>query len=59
LPRFRLARIEPRWIVGVRFTTYQGSKWTIAWADLAGGLQAAMCEADRPRLAAIIGVDCR
>ena len=55
----RLARIEPRWIVGVRFTTYQGSKWTIAWADLAGGLETAMCDADRPQLAAILGVDCR
>jgi hypothetical protein len=55
----RLTRIEPRWIVGVRISTYQGSKWTIAWAELADGLEAAMCDADRPRLAAIIGVDCR
>ena len=54
----RLARIEPTWIVGVRFTVCQGPKWTIAWADRADGLQAAVCNADRPRLAAIIGVDC-
>jgi hypothetical protein len=54
----RLARIEPRWIVGVRDTGCQGSKWTIARADLADGLEAAVCDADRPRLAAIIGVDC-
>jgi hypothetical protein len=53
----RLARIEPRWIVGVR--DCGGPKWTIAWADLADGLEAAVCDADRPRLAAIIGVDCR
>jgi hypothetical protein len=55
----RLAGIEPKWMVGVRFNVCQGGKWTIAWADLADGLQEAMCEADRPRLAAIIGVDCR
>jgi hypothetical protein len=55
----RLARIEPRWIVGVRDTEgCQGAKWTIARADLAEGLDAAVCDADRPRLAAIIGVDC-
>ena len=54
----QLARIEPEWIVGVRFTVCQGPKWTIAWAELAGGLQAAVCDADRPRLAAIIRVDC-
>jgi hypothetical protein len=55
----RLARIEPRWIVGVRFNACQGGKWTIAWADLAGGLEAAVCDADRPVLAEIIGADCR
>ena len=55
----RLARIEPRWIVGGRFTVCQGPKWTIAWADLADALQAAVCDTDRPPLAAIIGVDCR
>jgi len=27
----RLTQIEPSWIVGARFSTYQGSKWTIAW----------------------------